>query len=199
MLDAIKYNLSHLTDFSGRDARPTFWFYVLFLVIVSFALGLIASIPLYVGMAGQVIDAASSGAAGPDQGAEIAAGMVDTMAGYIRTQVWISAAISVAMIALLLAAFVRRLHDAGFSGWIAAIPVVTELFGAAYNIAVIDDVIAVMDKMMLPENQANAMAMQSEVAPYSWVPWIGYLVIIGFGVLGSQKGANKYGEEPVRH
>jgi uncharacterized membrane protein YhaH (DUF805 family) len=34
MLASIKYNLSHLLDFSGRDARQTFWYYVLFLFIV---------------------------------------------------------------------------------------------------------------------------------------------------------------------
>ena len=34
MLGAIKYNLANLTNFSGRDARQTFWYYVLFLVII---------------------------------------------------------------------------------------------------------------------------------------------------------------------
>jgi hypothetical protein len=37
MLGAIKYNLSHLLDFSGRDARQTFWYYVLFLVMLDIA------------------------------------------------------------------------------------------------------------------------------------------------------------------
>lgn len=199
MLNSIKYNLAHLSDFSGRDARQTFWFYVLFLVIVNFAIGIVSSIPLYVGMAGQIVDAATSGASGAEQGAEIAAGMVESMAGYVETQVWIAAVVAVIMVGLLLAAFVRRLHDGGFPGWIAAIPVATELFTAAYNIVIIDDVIAIMGEMMKPENQANAMAMQAEAAPYSWVGWIGYLVIIGFGVVGSKHGPNKYGGEPVRH
>ncbi|QFT77904.1 DUF805 domain-containing protein [Erythrobacter sp. THAF29] len=199
MLNSIKYNLSHLTDFSGRDARQTFWFYVLFLVIVNFAIGLISSIPLYIGMAGQLIDAASSGSSGADRGDEIAAGMVESMSGYIETQAWIAAAVAVVMVGLLLASFVRRLHDGGFPGWIAAIPVATQLFTAVYNIMVVDDVIAIMGDMMKPENQANAMAMQAEVAPYSWVAWIGYLVVIGFGVVGSNQGPNKYGGEPVRH
>ena len=61
MLSAIKYNLSHLTDFKGRDARPTFWYYVLFLVLVQFALSFLVSIPLTGAMVGDAVVYAQQG------------------------------------------------------------------------------------------------------------------------------------------
>ena len=40
MFEAIKYNLAHLADFTGREDRPTFWWYVLFLLVLDILLGL---------------------------------------------------------------------------------------------------------------------------------------------------------------
>lgn len=199
MLNSIKYNLSHLTDFNGRDARQTFWFYVLFLVVLQFAIGLISSIPLYVGMFNEIVSAIKSGANEAEMSAEMMSRMAESMAGYMRIQVWISAGMAIVTVGLLLASFVRRLHDGGFPGWIAAVPAATELFSAAYSIVIIDDVIAVMGQAMDPANAGETMTLQQEVAPYSAVAWIGYLVVIGFGVLKSQAGSNAYGAEPVRH
>lgn len=198
MLNSIRYNLSKLTDFSGRDARQTFWYYILFLVVVNFVIGLLVSIPMMLSMFNEIFAAIGSGTGEPDPDA-IAAGMADSMSGYIPIQVVLSAVIGIAMIGLMLAAFVRRLHDAGFSGWIAAIPVATQVFSIVYSFLVIDDVLAAMANAMDPANSPDAMAIQAEAAPYSAVGWIGYLVVIGFGILKSQDGSNKYGDEPVRH
>ena len=60
MLGAIKYNLKHLLDFSGRDARQTFWYYILFLVVLQFLVGMIAIIPSMVTIMGDTFTAAIS-------------------------------------------------------------------------------------------------------------------------------------------
>ena len=45
MLGSIRYNLANILNFHGRDARPTFWYYVLFLFILQVAIGMVAAIP----------------------------------------------------------------------------------------------------------------------------------------------------------
>ncbi|MDE8651918.1 DUF805 domain-containing protein [Novosphingobium album (ex Liu et al. 2023)] len=45
MPGAVRYGLTNLVNFSGRDARQTFWFFVLFLYIVTFMLGSIRAFP----------------------------------------------------------------------------------------------------------------------------------------------------------
>ena len=62
MLGAIKHNLTRLLDFSGRDARATFWFYVLFLFIVNMAVAVILGFVMVASLMGPVVDAAQSGA-----------------------------------------------------------------------------------------------------------------------------------------
>lgn len=57
MLGAVKYNLANLANFKGRDARQTFWYYVLFLVIVQFAVSMVFTIPMYVSMFTGVFEA----------------------------------------------------------------------------------------------------------------------------------------------
>ncbi|MHA7818343.1 MAG: DUF805 domain-containing protein [Erythrobacter sp.] len=195
MLEAIKYNLANLTNFAGRDARQTFWYYMLFLVVLQFGVGIIIAIPMYVAIFSNVFDAVSSGA---DPDAAMGT-MVADMTEHLSFQVMASSALAIFSTVLFLAAFVRRLHDAGFSGWIAAIPVATQIFSVVYNYAMLDVVLEAMAQSMNPANQSNAYAMQLEVAPWSVVGYIGYLVVIIFGVLKSQDGPNKYGDEPVRY
>ena len=198
MLNSIKYNLSHLTDFTGRDARQTFWFYVLFLVVTQYVIGIVASIPMMVGMFGDAFTAASSG--GDPQA--MTGVMVENMVGYIETQTYISTTVGLVVVFLIAGSFVRRLHDAGFSGWIALIPIATQVFSLGYGIYILEDVLAMMPEMMAQQAEGgmrtNPMVAQIEAAPLSLIGWIGYLVVIGFGVLKSQEGPNRYGDAPVR-
>ncbi|MCB2088177.1 MAG: DUF805 domain-containing protein [Sphingomonadaceae bacterium] len=193
MLAAIKYNLSHLTQFDGRDARQTFWYYVLFLVVMQFGVGIIAAIPLYIDMFTGAFQAAQ---AGMDE-QQMQAMMMANMGDQLRTQVWISAGIGVVISALLAASFVRRLHDAGFTGWIAIIPIATYFFSLGYNIVNLDNMLALMEKAMSATNPQEAFAIQGQMASTSLISWVGILVVIGFGVLKSQAGPNKYGDAPV--
>jgi uncharacterized membrane protein YhaH (DUF805 family) len=42
------------------------------------------------------------------------------------------------------------------------------------------------------------MQMQTQMGAYGLVGWIGYIVVIIFGVMRSTDGPNQYGDEPVR-
>ena len=85
MLGAIRYNLTHVLDFGGRDARPTFWYYVLFLVILNFVAGILISIPLMAGSMGTAIEAARSGAGE----AEIQAQVMGQMSSAMGSTLWL--------------------------------------------------------------------------------------------------------------
>jgi len=194
MFEAIRYHLTHLTDPSGRDSRQTFWFHVLFLVLLHVGVSLAASIPMYLSMFGQAFDAAQSGA---DQ-ADMMASMFSDVADQLRIQMWVSVTLEIVMIGLFLAAFVRRLHDTGFSGWIAAIPVATQLASAGWNLANFDHIMTVMEGAMASVDSHQAAVLQNEIGVFGMIGWTGYLVVIGFGILKSQDGPNRYGAEPVR-
>lgn len=65
MLGSIRYNLAILLNFKGCDARQTFWFCVLFLVILQYAAGMLISLPMMGGMMkGAFIAAMTSAPAG---------------------------------------------------------------------------------------------------------------------------------------
>jgi uncharacterized membrane protein YhaH (DUF805 family) len=195
---SIKYNLSHLLDFSGRDARQTFWYYVLFLVLVEYAIAMAAAIPMMAGAMSTAFEAARSGASEQDLQATMTGQMTGMMGGIL----WVSIATRTLMTLLLLAAFVRRLHDSNKSGWWAALAVAGQLFGIF---------VAIQTMSIMPQLFQDAMSAQgdplklqglmrhrSEFAGYGLIGWIATLVVIGFGVLKSTDGPNRYGEAPVR-
>ncbi len=191
MIESIKYQLSHLADFGGRDARQTFWYYVLFLIVLQFLISMIVAIPMYIEMFSGAMDAARSGVDTDTMEANMMAGI----SGSLPQQVTIGAVIGLLIIGLFLAAFVRRLHDAGFSGWWAALPVALQLGAIWASFEVLDIMSEAMRTM--GDDPGAMQAMQSETIGYSLLGWIGYLVVIIFGVMKSD-GPNRYGHEPVR-
>ena len=198
MLGAIKYNLTHLLDFGGRDARQTFWYYVLFLVVLNFVIGLVVAIPIMVGVMGTAFEAAQAGIDPEDLQVQMAAQMQGALGGTL----WISLATNAATALLMLAAFVRRLHDSGKSGWWAAVPLAAQAVSTLVSFRMMDATQALMrDAMVMggdPVKLQAIMDRQSEFAAYGLLGWIGPLVVIGFGILGSTEGPNKYGDAPVR-
>lgn len=58
MLGAVKYALSNLTNFHGRDARQTFWYWVLAVYIASFALSLVITVPAMLAGMGEAFQTA---------------------------------------------------------------------------------------------------------------------------------------------
>lgn len=200
MLGAIKYNLTHLLDLNGRDARQTFWFYVLFLFLVYFALGMVGSFVLIGSLMGPVVEAANAGASEQEMQAQMSAWMGDMMG----SMVWVSVVVSVVMDLLLAAAFVRRLHDSNSSGWWAAAVLAAQAAAIAVMIPMIEAMQDFMAQAMDPANMANPAYMQSMIerqsqfGAYGLVGWIAPIVVIVFGVMPSTDGPNRFGEAPVR-
>lgn len=192
MLEAIKYNLSNLTNFNGRDARQTFWFYVLFLVIVQYALGLLVSAP----MMGSAVQGVMTGVREGLSEAEMQARMMERMVGPMRTAMLFSAGLTLACALLLAASFVRRLHDSNRPGWIAAIPLICMLAAESASIANIDNVVDAMAQ----SGNGNPVAVfqaQGSLIYLTMLSWAGMLIVIVFGAWPSTDGANRYGDEPV--
>lgn len=106
---AIKHGFSNLTNFKGRDTRSEFWWYSLFLTLLSIPVTIIIMI------IGAAALAPVIGSIDPDTGEignEAAGGFVAAM-GVIYGLTFL---FGIAVFFLLLAAWVRRLHDAGYSG-----------------------------------------------------------------------------------
>ena len=194
MLGAIKYNLTHLLDFTGRDARPTFWYYVLFVFILNVVVSLLVWVPTI----GQSISAAMEAGQSGDPAAANAA-MADSMSGMIATTIWTGVILGVANIVLLAAALVRRLHDADFTGWWALLVGGVSAVALVRNVTRIDD--AVATARMAIENGMTASqiyAADGSAGLDSLLGWAPTLLLVGFGVLKSSEGANRFGEAPVR-
>ena len=194
MLGAIKYNLANLANPAGRDARQTFWYYMLFLVITQVVVSTIAAMPMYIAMFGGAIDAAQSGA----NEQEMNALMFANMRGHLHTQMWVGAVMGLIMAALFSAAFVRRLHDSGKPGWLLLLVLLPYLASLAFSIVNFDAIMAMTERMMTMTDPAEVMASQSKLYAYSLPSWIAYIVTIVFGVMRSNDGPNRYGDAPVR-
>ncbi|WP_206781623.1 DUF805 domain-containing protein [Aurantiacibacter aquimixticola] len=192
MFDAIKYCFAHLTDFSGRDGRATFWWWVLFIVVLQFVLGLLASIPMLIQTLGAAMDGAQAGA----DAAQIEGEVFEAMGEGFGATAYISAAISLLIIALIAAAFVRRLHDAGFSGWLALAPIALQIAAIIGSIVLLEQVAAMF---AAAQNQAELQAMQADLM-FHWSSicgWLAILFVLIFGIMKSQDGPNSYGEPPA--
>lgn len=192
MIEAIKYNLTHLTQFSGRDARQTFWFYVLFLALVQFALSLAISIPLTGSMMGDAVVAARDGASE----AEIQVRALAHVGTMMRVTIWTSVALGVLMAGLLVAAFTRRLHDSNKPGWIAILTVAIQLASLALAVAGIDDALQMIAQMQAG-NPAALQGVQGDLAVRGLLGWVPLILIVVFGVLPSTQGENRYGPQPL--
>jgi uncharacterized membrane protein YhaH (DUF805 family) len=188
MLTAIKYNLTHLADFRGRDARSTFWFYVLFLVLVQIAISMAISIPMTGSMMGEAFNAVKSGANEAEMQRRIFS-HVNTM---MRVTIWTSAVTSLAMIGLLAASFTRRLHDSGKPGWIVIVVAVIQVLQVVQMLAFMDEMVN-MTVLLQTGDVASARAIQQGMALRSLLGYIPIVILIVFGVWPSTPGDNKYG------
>ncbi len=175
MIEAIRHGLSNLTNFAGRDSRSTFWYYMLFLIIVNIAIGLVVGVMYAAGSVGGAIEAASAGASE----AEVQAQVLKGMSGSLVTQAWIGIIVSLITLALFVAAFVRRLRDAALPAAIAAIPVATSLFTAYHNFSVASS----MQTVMATGDAVAINEAATAAAGWGMVGWIGYLVVIVCGAI----------------
>jgi uncharacterized membrane protein YhaH (DUF805 family) len=191
MIESVKHNLGNLFNFDGRDARATFWWYVLFLVVVNFVIGMIIAIPMTVSTFTASMQAVQDGA--DPSSAQI---LTDDMLASMKTQMWLSGILGLLMAGMLAASFVRRLHDSGKPGWIALIALAFFVANSVSSFINFDSMIETMRSAMAVDDPAQMMAQQSKLYAYSALGWVAYLIIIVFGLFDSERGPNKYGEEP---
>lgn len=193
MLGSIKYNLTNLLNFKGRDARQTFWFYVLFLVVIQYAAGMVIAMPMMGGIMKGAFVAAQQGVTAEDMNARVMA----QMAGYMRTSMTLSTIVSLTAGLLLLASFARRLHDSGKPGWISGLTFLLSLTSKAIVWSRMDEIVSTMQRVSA-DNLETAFAMQSKVVAASLLGYAAILIVIVFGIWPSNRGPNRYGEAPVR-
>ena len=140
---SLRHNLSRLSDFSGRDSRELFWPWAIILFLVEQAVSLMLTmVPLY-RVFTQALPALAEASRSPAPEAATDAAMQQMMATIFASlgALWIpSVILHLAIVALLAAAVVRRLHDVGRKGWwgllplpflagsLAATPVVMNMF-----------------------------------------------------------------------
>jgi len=191
MLGSIKYNLAHLLDFRGRDARQTFWYYVLFVYLLNIGVSLIAIIP-------GLMRAMSAVMAAPQQSpeaAELAAqGMMTSMA---PGMMWASLIGGVLLLTMLAASLVRRLHDSDLSGWWATLPGAIYAYTLARMPTQMEEMQSVLSEASTGEG-VSANAMQGQFQLETLIGWLPFLMVIILGVRKSSAGPNRYGEAPVR-
>jgi uncharacterized membrane protein YhaH (DUF805 family) len=198
MLGSIKYNLTHLLDFKGRDARQTFWFYVLFVIALYIVAWIVAIVPLVGSVMSDAMKAAQEGLPQDEVTARITAGMGPKM-GSIA---WFGVVSSLLLTLLTLAAFVRRLHDSNNSGWWAGLVLLIKLATVAVSVRAIGHIdeafqtatAAVGDPARMQQLQAAQDPAQTWA---TLLGWVGLIVVIVFGVMKSNDGPNRYGEAPV--
>ena len=193
MLAAMKYHARHLFDFSGRDARQTFWFWFLFLFILNIVAGIAMSAPMTVAAIATAVEGAHSG------NMEAAhAAMMHDMAQGLRPMLIGGIILGLVNIALIAAAFVRRLHDTGKSAVWAALAGTIYLFSLWLSWAKADEVVALMNDLAAAGGPVDSYEVQARMG---WENLLGYLpiiLLIGFGLLKSDEGPNRYGDDPVR-
>ncbi len=194
MLAAVRYNLSNLTRFSGRDGRRTFWLYVLFLLLLQFAVGLLAAIPMLVDMASTMFALVKSGAAADPDVTTTA--VTQAVTDGMGTSLQLSVAMTVLLTVLIAAALVRRLHDFTRPGRLA-IPIILLLVASlCVQIIFMDDTLRLLAEAMDTSQPALSQQAQRESQLYGLPGYLAYLGIIIIGCFKSHDGPNRYGEQP---
>ncbi len=190
MLEAIKHGLRNLFKFTGRDARQTFWYYVLFVYIVTTVVSMLAMIPAMVDMFTNIMDVAAAGGS-PELAQQTIASSMSGLFGLVG---WMSMVVGGALIALLAASLVRRLHDSDMPGWWALAPAALQVYGIVQMPA---QMAAMAAAMADPAAMNDPTAMYRAQGTAGLIGWAAIGLVIWFGVRKSSPGPNQYGDAPT--
>lgn len=196
VIEPIRHGLTNLLTFNGRDSRTTFWFYVLFLVVIYFAISTVFGLVMGGAMVMDGVKAVSGGRGHVDEAAMQLA-IRDRMVATMHWSLWLNVAMSLVGAFALAAAFTRRLHDCGKSGWIAGITVGLKILATIAAIGMIREMTEILQSLDFSHPEALQAKLQAQ--RYSWaavIGWIPLLLVVGFGLLPSNDGDNRYGPEP---
>lgn len=189
MLDAIKHGLGGLLNFNGRDARQPFWYYVLFIYILTTAISMVAIVPSMIAMFTNFVDVAKAGGS-PVEAQQAVANSMSGMFGSIG---WIGMFTGAAFIVLLAASLVRRLHDSDLPGFWALAPGALQAIGIALMPAQIEAMSAVVAD---PVAASDPTAMYRAQGAAGLIGWVAIGLVIWFGVRKSTVGPNRFGDAP---
>jgi uncharacterized membrane protein YhaH (DUF805 family) len=199
MLAALKHGLGNLVNFHGRDSRQAFWYYVLFVYIVTIVISMVVMVPTMIeafvtgiqqGMAAsQTGDPAAMRAANQAMAAKV-------MASTMSSTLGLSIVTGVVMLVLLAAAFVRRLHDSNLPGWWALIPGAAQAVNLLMMPGTIRRMMDAMSHIQPGDPTAGYHAMQGSYGPATLLGWAAIILVIVFGVRKSTSAPNRYGEAP---
>lgn len=192
MFGAIRYNLANLLNGNGRDARQTFWYYVLGIVVAQFVAGLAISVPVMLDTFTTIFQAARGGA----DGTALDQQMNVMMMGKMQDMMWYSMAISIVCALLLMASLVRRLHDSDHSGWWAVLPFAVFGFALSRVPAQMERAVAMMENAGSGTPADPVAMMQGQIGD-TLIGWLPYLFVIVIGILKSTPGPNRFGDSPV--
>jgi uncharacterized membrane protein YhaH (DUF805 family) len=193
MLGAIKYHFRHLTDFSGRDARQTFWYWFLFLFVVNIGVSMIATVPMMMEAMAMGFQAVRNG-----NEAAVEAMMMERMAKGMGSVVVLSLVLGVINLLLMAASLARRVHDSGKSGLWAGVTGVLYFVSLvmAWNSA--NDAAEIMRQIAATQDPTTALELQGQMAWQGAFGYVPLIMLVVLGVMKSDPGPNKYGAEPVR-
>lgn len=169
LTDAVRTCLRKYATFSGRASRSEYWFFVLFLVLASFALG--------------IVDAAIFGMH-----------TVETMSGHMtyRSSGPLAGLFSLLTIVPAMAAGWRRMHDTGRSGLHLIYPLLVMI-----GIVTFMGLVAGMDPLMTGNLGGLVAGGSSVLLLIAFaVLLISPLLVLWWLTRPGQPGANRYGPNP---
>lgn len=169
--------------FTGRVARSTFWLHVVMSYIFSYAISTIV-IQLFFDMEG-FQEAAMMAETDPDL-------MFNMMTEFANAILPITALSTVAFVAWP-SMLIRRMHDAGKSGWLAAPYLLLSLAGIAASAAFLPTFF----QAIATKDTDTLSAFLIPFAVFSFVGFLVFVVTVIFAALKGQEGENRYG--PVPH
>ena len=192
---SIKHNLANLMNFSGRDSRPTFWWWFLFLAIIYIVISIAMSAVFLAPVMAEAMQAGMDSSAGE----EVALQNMDSMFEATTQLSWAGLLLAAIFTFLLAGSFTRRLHDAGFSGVWAVVT-----FGIYFASAITSVVMlpAILESARALSADGNPNAFLEAQGEYLWISLLGYvpiILVIVFGVWPPTEGPNKYGEATTAH
>ncbi|WP_120715756.1 DUF805 domain-containing protein [Tsuneonella amylolytica] len=188
MIESIRYHLGHLFDLSGREARTTFWLWVLAVII----LNIVVSIGFSLSTTADAMGAAMENA-GRQDAEEMRRTVMASMLPGMKTMLWVSIGLSLVNCVLLGAALVRRAKDAGLPGAIVLIPFAALALSTWFAIDQIGEMETILAAALDPRSVQDAAAIEQGSPLKALIGWVPLISLIAIGLLKS-KGASQTGD-----
>jgi len=148
---AIKTVFKNLTNFQGRSRRSEFWWFYLFISLVSLPLSLLMTLPLIMFFVTNADSFSDDGTLTDQQASQFL--------GVMALTYGLAFVLGIIVFLFVLAVWVRRLHDAGFSGhwlWLSLI-----------GLSIVPLIFAILEGQRYPNKWGpDPKAIEHEVWPH---------------------------------